>query len=111
MMLAKRCAYCNKMLANRRRTYCNEQCQTDYRSGKVFEQIKPRYNQVTCPELERLKSGCWWVFSRYDDEQTCIGEFMRVFKRAPEYVIEENWWRFLGPVFTEEEIARRNNAK
>ena len=69
--------------------------------------LPERYNDVIDPNLELTKEGCWLLMSVYMSDEKCIGEFVRQFERKPEYVIPENWWKFVGPIFKEEELKRR----
>lgn len=70
-------------------------------------EIPKRYNDVIDPNLELTKEGVWLLMSVYQDDEVCRGEFIRLFKRKPKHVIYENWWKFVGPVFKEEELKRR----
>ena len=69
--------------------------------------LPERYNDVIDPNLELTKEGCWLMMSVYRSDNQCVGEFIRIFKRKPDHVIQENWWKFVGPVFKEEELRRR----
>ena len=58
----------------------------------------------------KVDSGTWMLFPVAQEDEQCIGDFMRVFKRAPKDVIFDPrtpLWKFAGPVWTSEELAYR----
>lgn len=44
------------------------------------------------------KRGVWLVFPLVDSERACLARFICRFGREPRYCLEEQKWRWLGPV-------------
>ena len=71
-----------------------------------------RYNNVPDhPDLALTLKGLWLTFPRETEEAVYIGEFVRLFERAPEHAIPDNWRLFVGPVFKEEELTFRQKGR
>lgn len=105
----KKCAYCGKQpLPKGQRKYCNAECAERFkREGPAREQYV--YKEVP-PEVEQVNAGAWMLIRKEQTDEEAIGDFMRVFKRAPEHVIYDPrtpMWKYVGPVWTEEELERR----
>jgi hypothetical protein len=104
----KTCKYCNKKLEDRRRTYCNDECNERFKNeGPAQEQFQYRAVEAT-PEI--LDEGAWMMYPVKQEDEQCIGDFLRVWHRPPEHVVftpAMPMWKFAGPVWTEEELARR----
>jgi hypothetical protein len=104
----KNCKYCNKTLEDRRRTYCDDDCKTKFHSeGPALEQFQ--YKEVK-PTVEILNDGAWMVYPVKQEDEQCIGDFIRVWHRPPAHVIYDPktpFWKFAGPVWTDEELDRR----
>jgi hypothetical protein len=59
---------------------------------------------------ELLNKGAWLQFPASHDDEQCIGDFLRVFKRPPEHCLwlpTRPMWKFAGPVWSDEQLARR----
>ena len=106
--MMKKCSYCGKRLQDRQRKYCDGTCSVRFLSeGPAKEQWK---YEETLPSLEILKKGAWLMFTRDQTDEQCRADFIRVWERPPEYVLWDPatpWWKFAGPVWDEEEMARR----
>lgn len=63
------------------------------------------YKEV--PVTANTNEGTWLLFTGDQTEEQGIGDFMRIFKRAPEHCVMEQGRLWVGPVFTEEEQERR----
>jgi hypothetical protein len=102
------CKYCNKKIEDRRRKYCDQDCNSKFMlEGPAREQFQ--YHEVT-PTLEILNEGAWMMYPRKQEDEQCIGDFIRVWHRPPEHVIWDPatpMWKFAGPVWTDEELTRR----
>lgn len=105
-----KCAYCGKQpLPTGQRKYCNSTCADRFaKEGPAREQFV--YEEVTPVNTEQTKTGAWLLMRSDHTDEQCIGEFMRVWKRAPLHVIYDPktpFWKFVGPIWTEEEQAHR----
>ena len=70
------------------------------------------YNELPDhPDLALTLEGLWLTFPRETEEDTYVGEFIRLFERAPEHAIPDNWRLFVGPVFDEEELTFRQQGR
>lgn len=93
------------------RRYCSPDCKVAQRH---LREHGPRvadleYREVE-PDLELLSEGAWMVYPVEHDDKRCIGDFIRVWQRAPAHVIfnpKTPFWKFAGPVHTKEELKRR----
>ena len=112
----KNCVYCNRRLPVRQRKYCGKECLKRFQAeGPAREQFvyheTPIETDAEVLELQhRVDTGTWMLFPAASDDEQCTGDFMRVFKRAPKYVIFDPrtpMWKFAGPVWTTEENERR----
>jgi hypothetical protein len=113
----RHCVYCNKKLPKRQRKYCDKTCSMRFKSeGPAREQyvynlVEKEDNDAHTKEIDALVSkGAWLLFPRAHEDEQCIGDFMRIFKRAPEHVLwspSTPFWKYAGPVFTDEELAYR----
>lgn len=70
------------------------------------------YKEVETVEVDVsiLDEGAWLMFPASQEDERCIGDFMRVFQRAPDHVVfnpQTPMWKFAGPVWKSEELARR----
>jgi hypothetical protein len=113
----KKCAWCGKKLTNKRRKYCNATCQKRFsKEGPAREQFHYKEEEIVDAEAKTIEidaivaEGAWLCFTRDHEDDRCIGDFMRIFKRAPKHVL----WspttplvKYAGPVYTDEELARR----
>jgi hypothetical protein len=57
-----------------------------------------------------LNRGAWLMFPRSQEDEQCIGDFMRVFQKAPEHVLwspSTPLWKFAGPVWEDDELEYR----
>lgn len=112
----KLCAYCGKKLPPRQRKYCNEECQQRYlREGPARERFNyAQNNEPSLTELaELIKTGVWFCFTADHADEQCIGDFIRIFHRAPEHVIwlpSSPTMKWVGPVWSDEELAHRWNG-
>ena len=71
-----------------------------------------RYNNLPDhPDLALTNKGLWWSFPRETNEDVYIGEFMRLFERAPKHAIPDNWRLLVGPLFDEEELTFRQKGR
>ena len=112
----KHCVYCNKELPKRQRKYCDKTCSTRFkmegpaREQYVYHEVKVETDVEVLELQHRVDSGTWMLFPASMEDEQVTGDFMRVFKRAPEHVIFDPrtpWWKFAGPVWTEEEQKKR----
>ena len=103
------CKYCNKELENKRLSYCDLSCNRNYL--KVGAAKEPYvYNESDQPDVSILKEGAWLMFTSDQTDEQCVADFMRAWERAPEWVIYDPKtpdYKFVGPVWDEEEMARR----
>ena len=102
---------CNNEVKGRR--YCCGDCKTAERIAKStlpkVEEIMDRYKPVE-PDVSILMEHAWLLFPVAQDDDQCIGDFMRVFERPPDHVIfdpKTPLWKFAGPVWTNEELTYR----
>jgi hypothetical protein len=109
----KLCVYCGKQLKPPKKKYCNKDCMGRFlREGPAVERWKYEENpEPNLEELEELtKKGAWLLFPATQEDQQCIGDFLRTFHHPPEHV---SWlptsplWKYTGPVWEEEELAHR----
>ena len=59
---------------------------------------------------ELLNKDAWLMFPASQEDEQCIGDFVRAFHRPPLHVVwspTTPMWKYAGPVYTEEELARR----
>lgn len=113
--MPKKCIYCGRELPGRQRKYCNDTCKEFYKNegamvGSDDVPIINGYAKQENPDLELTKTGLWMLVSAKYDDQKCIGDFMRTWKRAPKHVIFDPrtpFWKFVGPVYTKEQLAHR----
>lgn len=107
----KKCVHCGKKLPAGQRKYCDKNCSAMFKSmGPQIEAGLDRYEEKKAPNVDLLDDGAWLMFRSNQTDDQCIGDFMRVFKRAPEHVIYDPrtpWWKFAGPVWTNEELDHR----
>ena len=112
----KNCVYCNKELPKRQRKYCNTLCSTRFkeegpaREQFVYKELELNVDMDVIELQHRVDTGTWMLFPAAQEDEQVIGDFMRVFKRAPQHVIFDPrtpLWKFAGPVWTEEELAYR----
>ena len=112
----KYCVYCNKNLPKKQRKYCDTQCSTRFkmegpaREQYVYEEVKVTHAPEILELQNKVDEGCWMLFPVAQDDEQCIGDFMRAFKRAPKDVIFDPrtpLWKVAGPVWTEEELKWR----
>jgi hypothetical protein len=106
--MRNKCKYCGKKIEDRRRKYCNQDCNSKFLlEGPAREQY--HYREVP-PQLEITKEGCWMLVRSTQDDQQCIGDFIRMWHRPPEHVIFDPampFWKFVGPIWTDEELDWR----
>lgn len=105
----KKCAYCGKQpLPKGQRKYCNTDCADKFKEGgPAREQFV--YKETT-PDLDMIDAGAWLLMRAQQTDEECIGDFMRVWKRAPEHVVfdpKTPMWKYVGPIWTEEELDWR----
>ena len=107
----KQCDYCGKHLPPKKRRYCDATCSNRFKKeGPAREQYVYKEVEKDAVDVSILKEGAWLLFPVAQEDEQCIGDFMRVFQRAPKHVIfdpKTPMWKFAGPVWTEEEQARR----
>lgn len=111
------CVYCGKRVRHPRKKYCDDECMNRYKlEGPARERwVYKRNPSPACSELEELlDSGVWLMFPASQDDDQCIGDFMRVWKKPPKHVIwipKFPMWKFAGPVWSEDVLARRWQGK
>lgn len=109
----RKCAYCGKKpLPKGQRKYCNGDCAMKFKSeGPAREQFNYKEGENTLAELEEMtKKGAWMLIRKSQTDEEAIGDFIRVWKRPPEYVIwlpKTPWWKFVGPIWDDEELDWR----
>jgi hypothetical protein len=107
------CKYCGRKIKDMRRKYCDSECNAKYMlEGPAKERYK--YELIAAPVLAELEEmtakGTWLLFPASFEDEQCIGDFIRAFKRPPDHVI---WmpstpiWKYTGPVWDKEQNARR----
>lgn len=106
----KKCEYCGKQpLPKGQRKYCNGDCATKFKlEGPAREQFV--YKEVVPANVEQLNAGAWLLMRSSQTDEECIGDFMRIWKRAPEHVIYDPrtpMWKYIGPIWTDEELDWR----
>lgn len=109
----RKCVYCGKApLPSGQRKYCNGDCAMKFkqfgpaREQYVYKEVDPSVEELK----QKLTEGAWMVFRKTQTDEECIGDFMRVFKRAPEhcfYIPDYPMWKFCGPVWDKEELDWR----
>jgi hypothetical protein len=95
------------------RRYCCPDCKSwqknRRKNGPPIEEVMPRYEEVdVTPDM--LNDGAWMVYPKSHTEKQCVGDFIRVWKRAPKHFVhvpQYPLWNFCGPVHNSEELARR----
>jgi hypothetical protein len=105
----RKCAYCGKKpLPKGQRKYCDAGCADKFKLyGPAREQYV--YNEVE-PDVEMTKKGAWLLVRSSQTDEEAIGDFMRVWKRPPDHVIYDPktpFWKFVGPIWDEEELNHR----
>ena len=90
------------------RRYCCPDCKSSAKSRreKVVEVDSLEYREVVKNE-DLLNEGAWLMFTNDHEDKKCIGDFIRMFKRPPAHLIPTTQGKFVGPVTTNEELARR----
>ena len=105
----KTCSYCGKRLPKNKRKYCSATCSNRFKKeGPAREQFV--YHEVDEVDVSIINEGCWLLLPVAQDDEQCIGDFMRLFKRAPNHIIfdpQTPLWKFAGPVWTNEELKWR----
>ena len=101
------CRYCNKILENKRLSYCNSECNLNFHAvGPAREQ----YVYEEADDVSLLMEGAWMMYQSSQTDEQCTGDFMRAWERAPEHVIYDPktpFWKYAGPVWDNEEMRRR----
>ena len=109
--MMKNCDYCGKHLPPRKRKYCGSTCSERFKTeGPARERYVYKEIEKDAVDVSILMEGAWLLFPVAQEDEQCIGDFIRVFQRAPEHVIfdpKTPMWKFAGPVWTEEEQERR----
>ena len=112
----KLCVYCGRKLPKSKRKYCDNVCTSRFKKEGpakerfVYRETPVETNKEVIELQHRVDTGTWMLFPEKMEEEQVIGDFIRVFKRPPEHVIFDPrtpWWKFAGPVWTEEEQSRR----
>ena len=95
------------------RRYCCGDCKVAERIAREakprLEDVIGRYKEVE-PDVSILMENAWLLFPVAQSDDNCIGDFMRVFERAPDHVIfdpKTPLWKFAGPVWPNEELTYR----
>lgn len=89
------------------RRYCCGDCKSSAKSRREHPKVEDLDYREVPLEVKLLDEGAWLMFTLDHDDQKCIGDFIRMFKRPPAHLIPTKRGKFAGPVTTNEELARR----